>query len=459
MKPFIIGILLLAGGLGGWFCYKHYGPGANKPLEKAEKELAEKKLAEKELAQKAPTTHKVFKPVAVTVSPVTHRRSQRLVKGVGSLYGQEEITITPKVEGRILKTLVDVGDRVKPGDLLLIIDDTDFLLAESEAQKALELELSKVGLKALPQGPVDVNQIPLVVRAGFLEKNSQIRKDRLFRLGGTTSPEEREQADTENRVANANYRQAILDAQTTLASAQLRQAQLNTAKQRLADTKVRIPEPGTTLKDAKNIEYAVTQRLVTQGELLKTSPSTSMSAFKLVIDNPLKLQAAVPERHLSEVRLGQLVDLEVESYRGRIFQGTVARINPSIDRVNRTFKIDVDVPNMDKLLHSGSFAKASIQTRVDEKALTVPEESVIIYAGVVKVFVVREGKAVEVPVETGVRMVVGAKGQESAWVEVMGDLTVGEMVVTSGQSQLHRDREVRIRKPIETTETEPRVSK
>ena len=418
MKPFIIGILLLAGGLGGWFCYKHYGPGANKPLEKAEKELAEKKLAEKELAQKAPTTHKVFKPVAVTVSPVTHRRSQRLVKGVGSLYGQEEITITPKVEGRILKTLVDVGDRVKPGDLLLIIDDTDFLLAESEAQKALELELSKVGLKALPQGPVDVNQIPLVVRAGFLEKNSQIRKDRL-----------------------------------------LRQAQLNTAKQRLADTKVRIPEPGTTLKDAKNIEYAVTQRLVTQGELLKTSPSTSMSAFKLVIDNPLKLQAAVPERHLSEVRLGQLVDLEVESYRGRIFQGTVARINPSIDRVNRTFQIEVDVPNMDKLLHSGSFAKASIQTRVDEKALTVPEESVIIYAGVVKVFVVREGKAVEVPVETGVRMVVGAKGQESAWVEVMGDLTVGEMVVTSGQSQLHRDREVRIRKPIETTETEPRVSK
>lgn len=184
-----------------------------------------------------------------------------------------------------------------------------------------------------------------------------------------------------------------------------------------------------------------------------------MSAFKLVIDNPLKLQAAVPERHLSEVRLGQLVDLEVESYRGRIFQGTVARINPSIDRVNRTFQIEVDVPNMDKLLHSGSFAKASIQTRVDEKALTVPEESVIIYAGVVKVFVVREGKAVEVPVETGVRMVVGAKGQESAWVEVMGDLTVGEMVVTSGQSQLHRDREVRIRKPIETTETEPRVSK
>ncbi|MSR80255.1 MAG: efflux RND transporter periplasmic adaptor subunit [Gemmataceae bacterium] len=449
MKPFIIGILLLAVGLGGGFWYKHHGPGANKPLEKAGKELAEK----------APTTHKVFKPVAVTVAPVTHRRSQRLVKGVGSLYGQEEITITPKVEGRILNTLVDVGDRVKPGDLLLIIDDTDFLLAESEAQKALELELSKVGLKTLPQGPVDVNQIPLVVRAGFLEKNSQIRKDRLFRLGGTTSPEEREQADTENRVANANYRQAILDAQTTLASAQLRQAQLNTAKQRLADTKVRIPEPKTTLKDAKIVEYAVTQRLVTQGELLKTSPSTSMSAFKLVIDNPLKLQAAVPERHLSEVRLGQLVDLEVESYRGRIFQGTVARINPSIDRINRTFQIEVDVPNMEKLLHSGSFAKASIQTRVDEKALTVPEESVLNYAGVVKVFVVREGKAVEVPVETGVRMVVGAKGQESAWVEVMGDLKVGEMVVTSGQSQLHRGREVRIRKPIETFETEPRVSK
>ncbi len=450
MKPFIISIFLLAVGLGGAFWYKHHGPGAHTTKEKP---------AGKEIAEKAPATHKVFKPVVVTVAPVTTRRSQRLVKGVGSLYGQDEITITPKVEGRILKTMVDVGDRVKPGDLLLIIDDTDYLLAVSEAQKALELELSKVGLKALPQGPVDVTQIPIVVRAGFLEKNSQIRKDRIFRLSGTQSPEEREQADTDYRVANANYRQAILDAQTTLASAHLRQAQLNTAKQRLADTRVRIPEPETTLKSSKNVEYAVTQRLVTQGELLKTSPSTSMSAFKLVIDNPLKLQAAVPERHLSEVRMGQLVDLEVESYRGRIFQGTVARINPSIDRVNRTFQIEVNVPNEEKLLHSGSFAKASIQTKVDENAITVPEESVLRYAGVIKVFVVRQGKAVEVPVETGVRMMVGPKGGESAWVEVTGELKAGESVVTSGQTQLHRDREVRIRKLEDSAEAEPRVSK
>ncbi len=450
MKRYIFGILLGLVGLGGAFWYKHHGPGAN---------ISSEKSAGKEPVGKATPTHKVFKPVAVTVTPVTNRRSIRLVKGVGSLYGQDEITITPKVEGRILKTFVDVGDRVKPGELLLIIDDTDYLLAVSEAQKALELELSKVGLKVLPKGPVDVNQIPMVIRAGFLEKNSQIRKDRLLRLGGTTSPEEREQADTENRVANANFRQAILDAQTTLASAELRQAQLNTAKQRLADTKVRIPAIETSSKDSKNLEYAVTQRLVTQGELLKASPSTSMSAFKLVIDNPLKLQAAVPERHLSEVRLGQLVDLEVESYRGRIFQGKVARINPAIDRTNRTFQIEVDVPNDEKLLRSGSFAKASIQTKVDENALTVPEESILSYAGVVKVFVVREGKAVEVPVEIGVRMMVGKKGQESAWVEVMGDLKVGELVVTSGQTQLHRDREVRIRTPDGAAESVPGVSR
>lgn len=450
MKKIVFGVIILAVGLGGgyWYLrdgYMGHGPGTQKN-ENSDGEGGGATSDEKHgKAKKAP------KPVPVTVAPVTKRRILRQVRVVGSLYGQDEITITPKVEGRILKTLADVGDRVKPGDTLLVIDDTDFRLAVNEAQRSLELELSRLGLKSLPKGDVDVSQLPLVVRAGFLERNSQIRKDRINRLG-TSSPEEREQAETDNRVAQANYRQALLEAQTSLASAQLRQAQLNTALQRLADTKVVVPDPETTIRDKKIVEYSVVQRLVTQGELLKNSPSTSMSAFKLVIDNPLKLQAAVPERHLSEIRLGQIVGLEVESYRNQVFQGKVTRINPSVDRTNRNFQIEVEVPNADRRLRSGSFAKATIQTEADDNALTVPEEAVLSFAGVVKVFAVRDDKAIEVPVSTGVRVMGGEKGRESAWIEVRGELLPNDMVVTSGQTQLSRGRAVRIRKPDSETE-------
>src|SRR5262245_13936885 len=54
--------------------------------------------------------------IAVTVEPVTARSVRRTVTVVGSLYGREEVAVSPKVEGRIIKIRHDVGDRVRPGD-------------------------------------------------------------------------------------------------------------------------------------------------------------------------------------------------------------------------------------------------------------------------------------------------------------------------------------------------------
>jgi|GEM_PF-218107 len=392
------------------------------------------------------------KPVAITVGNATARPIQRIVRVVGSLYGQEELTITPKVEGKITKIWVDLGDRVKPGDPLLEIDETDYRLAVTEAERALELELAKLGLKELPaKDKFDVNQLPMVVKAAFLEKNSQTRKERLSRLSGgfVSSQEERDQAETDHRVAKANYQQSLLEAMTTLAAAEHRKAILDSAKQKLKDTKVLAPFPEMAPHGNKVVEYGVTQRMASLGELLKSSPGTTMQVFKLVIDDPLKLQATVPERHLAEVKVGQTVQLEVESYRNEIFKGRVVRVNPMVDRNNRTFQIEVEIPNDGKRLHAGSFAKASILTQIDGQALTVPEDALINFAGVAKVFAVRDGKAIDVPVTAGVRLVVKENGKEAAWVEVKGDLKLGEEVVTSGQSRLSDHRAVRLRSPDE----------
>src|SRR5262245_31629029 len=70
--------------------------------------------------------------VAVTVAPAAKKPIQRSVTMVGNLCGYEEVTITPKVEGRVVKIRHDVGDVVKPGDTLLEIEDTDYRLAVAE---------------------------------------------------------------------------------------------------------------------------------------------------------------------------------------------------------------------------------------------------------------------------------------------------------------------------------------
>lgn len=392
-----------------------------------------------------------IKPVVVTVEPVTARPLQRKVNIVGSFWGQDEVAITPKVEGRIKKIYHDVGDVVKPGELLLEIEDIDYQLAVTEAQRALDLELAKLGLQQLPARDFDVQVMPSVIRAASLVKNAAAKRDRLARVGGgASSGEERDQAATDHAVAVANLQQTIIEVQTTLASVRHRQAILDTAQQRLKETRVYAPDfhgprrtvTGAVSPDAimpmQEIEYVVAQRLAATGELLRISPTTTMTAFRLVIDNPLKLQAIVPESHLGEIALGQSVDIDVEAYRKEVFKGRVSRVNRTVDRANRTFQVEVEVPNPDRRLSAGCFAKAAIHTRVDDQALTVPEEALVAFAGVNKVFVIRDGKSNDVKVSlTGIRIPLpDQNGRTQFWAEVRGELKVGDLVVTSGQSQL-----------------------
>jgi multidrug efflux pump subunit AcrA (membrane-fusion protein) len=391
--------------------------------------------------------------VAVVLEPVTARPVRRSVGVVGSLYGRDEVTVTPRVEGRVLKIHHDVGDVVRPGDTLLELDPVDFRLAVAEAKRGLELELARLGLKELPAGAFDVSALPSVVRAAALEKNAAARRDRIVRLGsgGASSAEEREQMNTEFEVAKANHRSAVLEAEATLATARQRQAMLETAEQKLRDTRVVVPRPSDRLtpdgKPFPEAEYVIASRMVSEGEIVQTMPIPGLNStlFKLVMDRPLKLQATVPERHRGEIKVGMPADLAVEAYPRETFAGTVARVSPAVDRASRTFAVEIHVPNADRRLSPGSFAKAAILTRVDDKAPTVPEEALVRFAGVTKVFVVKDGLAREVPVRAGGSIDVPGAGRPRTWVEVEGELPVGTPVVTAGQTQLADGTPVRVR--------------
>src|SRR5262245_37192391 len=266
--------------------------------------------------------------VAVTVEPVTPRTVRRSVTAVGSLYGWDEVAITPKVEGRVVRIFHDVGDVVKPGEPLLEIDPTDYRLAVTEARRALDLELARLGLKQFPDKALDVTRLPPVARAASLQAQAGSKAERARRLSGTraVSIEDLQNAETDLEVAQANYRQAVLEAEATLAAARHRQAALETAEQRLKDTRVVAPTPQAN--GGGPVEYVVCARGVAEGEIVRTFPfgMEPTPMFRLAIDRPLKLQVTVPERHRAHVKSGQGVALEVEAYPGEKFAGKVARV-------------------------------------------------------------------------------------------------------------------------------------
>jgi RND family efflux transporter MFP subunit len=171
----------------------------------------------------------------------------------------------------------------------------------------------------------------------------------------------------------------------------------------------------------------VTARYVNVGELVhEITP-----CYRLVDDNPIKLRAKAPERYIAEIKTGQKVKTKIEAYPDVDFWGTVSRINPQIDSDNRTFSIEVLIPNEDHRLKAGSFARAAVQTHIDEKVVFAPQEAVVSFAGVNKVFTVENGKAVEVNIDPG-----EARTADNNYVEIVTGLKGNEKVVISGTSKL-----------------------
>jgi membrane fusion protein (multidrug efflux system) len=168
----------------------------------------------------------------------------------------------------------------------------------------------------------------------------------------------------------------------------------------------------------------VRKRLVNVGESCKEKTPL----MSLVSTHALKLQGEVSERFAPRVDVGHAVRVEVEAYSGRKFAGSITRVSPAVDVESRTFTVEASVPNPGGALKPGFFAKASIVTGMERNVPFVPEEAVVTFAGIVKVFVIAEGRAEERRVTTGQR--------RDGWIEILEGVKVGEAVATSGLSQL-----------------------
>ena len=403
----------------------------------------------------------------VSVAPVTLREISRTVDAVGTFTGFEEVTVTAEVPGRVIKVHHDVADVVKPGDALVDIDPTDYQLAVNEAGKAFLADLTRLGLadyaerlgEEIPQSVIDraIREHPMIQRVIQEEENARRKYERAQQLSkdNAVSREDLEQFQTNYEVARNNRIQAFLDAQSIVASMRLRAAVLATAMEKLRKTHVVVPP--SALAEAVlgkgQEEYVVAKRRVSEGEMVKDSPNAGMAVFDLVIMRVLKLYGHVPERYSGQVCEGQPVEVRVDAYPDKVYPGTVLRVSPTVDPVSRTFEVEVKVPNPTRPsapgclyrpaweLQPGGFARLFILTTIDKEAITVPPEAVVTFAGSIKVFVVRDGKAHAIPVSPGIT----GPGWEEVIPTGREKLLPTDQVITSEPQQLADGMPVRIR--------------
>lgn len=382
----------------------------------------------------------VLKPVPVRVAPIEKRAVERTVPVVGTLKGWEDVTIGTKKMGRVSKVHHDMGDRIKPGERLIDLETVDADLAVNQAERRLQSELAKLGLKDMPAANFDVTRIPSVVQAELALERAKINLDRERKLiqKGAGTQQDFQNAENDEKSAEAAYENAVLAARSNLANALASKVALDVAKQARVDMEILAPTPTNIPKQVKSpVVYAMSKRQVAEGQMIREGDAI----VELVIENPLRLWMNVPERFAADVALGQDVRIQIASYPNETFQGKVARINPSVDATSRTFQVEAAVPNDDGRLRPGGFAKAAIVTKLNSEALTVPREAIERNSGVVKVFITEDGKT-----SRAVKVSTGIEG--NGWVEVIGGLPETARVVVDGKTQLPDDnREITITTP------------
>ena len=186
-------------------------------------------------------------------------------------------------------------------------------------------------------------------------------------------------------------------------------------------TKVRAPYAGI-----------VTARFADPGALIQVATSSATNAIPLftIMDlNTVRVYANVPQDDSPWIAVGKTkASVLVKELPGRSFTGTITRSTLVLDPSTRSLLVELDLPNPDHALRPGTYAELSLGLREIPNALTLPPQAVISGPKGTSVFIIEQGKAKSVPVQTGI--------SNGKWIEITNGLQGDEDVVVVGKRKL-----------------------
>ncbi|HSB08436.1 MAG TPA: efflux RND transporter periplasmic adaptor subunit [Blastocatellia bacterium] len=332
---------------------------------------------------------------------------ERTVTVTGTLAAYDQATVSAKVPGRLGSISVDLGSVVKQGQKVAQIEPQDYQLRLQQAEAALAQARAKVGLP--PEGKddrVEVENTGTVRQAQALLDDAKLKLERARSLfqRGVLPRAQLDGADAEHKVALSRYQDAVEEIRNRQALVVQRRSEVEIARQQLTDSTIYAPFDGVVQEKRASI-----------GEYL----AAGAPIVNIVRMDPLRLRAEVPERESRSVHQGLAVRVTLEGD-PNVYEGKVARISPAITAQNRVLVVEAEVHNKGGL-RPGSFARVEIVSDDSSQALSVPANAVVTFAGIDKVILVQDGKAVEKPITVGRRT--------PEWAEVLSGVKAGDVVV------------------------------
>ena len=325
----------------------------------------------------------------------------------------QEVDVMAKVAGYVQKINVDVGDRVRQGQVLATLESPemkDDVMRAGASTQRYRADLQRAGDE--------------VKRAESAYSMTHLTYTRLANVmkaqPGLVAQQEVDDAQAKDLAAQAQL--AGARSALTVAEEQIKVSQVDQTKSQTMLDYTRVVAP---------FDGVVTKRYADNGAMIQAGTSSRSQATPVVRisqNYQLRLVLPIPESAAGLVKPGRDVDLKIPSL-GITRVAHVSRISNKVDTTTRTMLVEVDVSNSDGKLIPGMYAEASMKLKASNEALIVPTQSLKLGAdGKRQLAVVKDGVVDVRRVETGL--------ESATQVEVLSGLSDGELVVTGSHSQL-----------------------
>lgn len=358
--------------------------------------------------------------VGVKVASVSKGDIASSLSYTGDIKAKTQISVIPRVSGRIDDLKVDVGAKVKEGEVIALLEHASLDAQLQQANANLETAKARYDQVANPsKSSLDTAMAALKKSEAGL-KLAQKNYDLVSYRG-----------DIEAMPQATALEQATLDYEIALATYNLK---TKPSDQDIAIVKASVSQAEAAVTLAKNqlkeaTIVAPVSGIVTERLLVKGATAAPTTPIVIIMSTDVEIAVSIEESRFAEVKEGQEATIKVASYPGETFTGKVESIAPTSDPKSRTFTAKVVPVPQDGKLRPGMYAEVGLQTQQRNATLLVPKEAVITKNNRIYVFTVADGKAKSKTVRTGL--------SDSKIVEVLDGLAQSDEVIITGHTNLN----------------------
>ena len=319
-------------------------------------------------------------PTVQTTPIVTTYPSQQFVvlNATGYVVAQRKAAISSKATGRLEWLGVAEGSRVKAGDVIARIDDRDVVAQAQSAEANVRAARASVAQAEVERdnAQVELKRNQDLVSKGFISQSA---------------------LDT----AKARYDRAVAGVASAQASLNAAIAGARNAEVAVDYTQIRAPFDGVILSKTANVGDLVTPF---------SSATDSKGAVVSMADmSTLEVEADVSESSLSKVYVGQPAEIMLDALPDMRFRGHISRMVPTVDRAKATVMTKVRFDAIDprvlpEMSAKVGFLSQEVTAEQQKPLVAVNPDAVVTRNGRTMVFVLRDDKAVAVPVTPGTRI-------------------------------------------------------